>query len=208
MIERDISSAFKLRESDRYTKDPKLCSNTPAAFPKESCKKAINWFEQNIDQARAGWYGVKGKRLNNLELSIRIESQESLFNLCDAIGRGLIDYQKKYPLLDSKEIATYALNTDDILMCKWEPNNYYERIHCEISPNSQNLALSRRVFSWMIYLNDIEHGGGTEFIYQGITTIPRAGDFIIFPSGPSHMHRGENAPYETKYIITGHYVYS
>jgi hypothetical protein len=59
----------------------------------------------------------------------------------------------------------------------------------------------------MIYLNDIKHGGGTEFIYQDITTIPRAGDFIIFPSGASHMHRGENAPLETKYTITGHFIY-
>ena len=58
-----------------------------------------------------------------------------------------------------------------------------------------------------IYLNDIKHGGGTEFIYQDIITIPKAGDFIIFPSGVSHMHRGINAPHETKYIITGHFIY-
>ena len=184
-----------------------LCSNTPAAFPKESCKKAINWFEQNIDQAQAGWRGRKGKRLNNLELYINLTSQEGFFNLCDATKKGLTDYQKKYPLLDSKEISPYALSSSDILMCKWEPNNYYEYTHCELDPNAKDQK-ARRVFSWMIYLNDIEHGGGTEFIYQGITTIPRAGDFIIFPSGPTHMHRGENAPHETKYIITGHYVYN
>ena len=80
--------------------------------------------------------------------------------------------------------------------------NYYKYIHCEAGPGRLS-----RVFSWMIYLNDIKHGGGTEFIHQNITMKPNAGDFIIFPSGPSHMHRGINAPYETKYTITGHYVY-
>ena len=70
---------------------------------------------------------------------------------------------------------------------------------------STGYRVTARVFSWMMYLNDIKEGGGTEFINQSITTIPRAGDFYVFPSGPSHLHRGENAPLETKYTITGHY---
>ena len=182
-----------------------LCSETPAAFPRESCKKAIDWFEQNIDQALAGGHGDNGL-LDNLELPIQLESPKDFFNLCDATLTGLTDFKKKYPLLDSNSITAYTLNIFDILLCKWEPNNYYKYFHCEVSPNAKD-GKERRVFSWMIYLNDIKHGGGTEFIYQNITTKPRAGDFIIFPSGPSHMHRGENAPHETKYIITGHYIY-
>ena len=177
-----------------------LCSNTPAAFSKESCKKAINWFEQNIDQARAGTTG--GYPLNNLELPIRVDLQEGFFNLCDATGKGLTDYKKKYKLLDSGSIAAYELDILDMQMCKWEPNNYYKYIHCDEFPGRLS-----RVFSWIIYLNDIKHGGGTEFIHQNITMKPKAGDFFIFPSGPSHMHRGINAPLEKKYTITGHYVY-
>ena len=174
-----------------------LCSLTPAAFSRESCEKAINWFEENIDQARPGCYGEERRFLNNLELSILGD----FFNLHAAIEKGLTNFKKKYKLIESN-IPAYKLDNLDILMCKWEPNNYYKKIHYEHSP-----TMSTRVLSWMIYLNDIKHGGGTEFIYQDITTISKAGDFIIFPSGVSHMHRGENAPHETKYIITGHFIY-
>ena len=175
-----------------------LCSLTPAAFSRESCEKAINWFEENIDQARPGGHGDGGHyTLNNLELPVIGD----FFNLQAAIEKGLTNFKKKYELIESN-IHSYNLNLLDILMCKWEPNNYYNYIHCEHSPD-----MPTRVLSWMIYLNDIKHGGGTEFIYQNITTIPKAGDFIIFPSGVSHMHRGINAPHETKYIITGHFIY-
>ena len=176
-----------------------LCSLTPAAFSRESCKKAINWFEENIDHARPGGYGDENdsNALDNLELSIRPD----FFNLSPAIGKGLANFKKKYELVE-KNISPYTLDINDILMCKWSPNNYYNNIHCERGTGNTD-----RVLSWMFYLNDIKHGGGTEFIYQNITTIPKAGDFIIFPSGVSHMHRGENAPHETKYIITGHFIY-
>ena len=187
-----------------------ICSLTPAAFSRESCEKAINWFEENIDQARTGGAGDGGEgTLSNLELSIQIKSKEDFFNLCVAIEKGLTDFKKKYKLFDTN-IAAYNLDTTDILMCKWEPNNYYKTIHCETGPYISNHIGPRwwnRVFSWMIYLNDIKHGGGTEFIHQNITMKPKAGDFFIFPSGPSHMHRGINAPLEKKYTITGHYVY-
>ena len=76
-----------------------LCSKTPAAFPRESCKKAINWFEQNIDQARPGVMGKEFPPLNNLELSIRIESGGDFFNLSAAIGKGLTDFKKNINLL-------------------------------------------------------------------------------------------------------------
>ena len=70
-----------------------LCSLTPAAFSRESCEKAINWFEENIDQARPGGYGDENNfnALDNLELSIRPD----FFNLSPAIEKGLANFKKK-----------------------------------------------------------------------------------------------------------------
>ena len=169
----------------------------PAIYSTESCKKAINWFEENIDRAFPGEAG--DNNLNNLELKIELKESSSFFNLGLAIGKSLEGFKEEYKLFDN-HLNEWYLNTADIWMNKWEPNNYYDKIHCEASSKS-----TFRVFSWMMYLNDIEEGGGTEFLNQGITTKPKAGDFIVFPSGPSHMHRGENAPLETKYTITGHF---
>ena len=170
-------------------------------YPKESCKKAINWFEENINTAQPGRAGVKV--LDNLELQINLEQPSNFFDLGFTLLNGLKGFIKEYNCYDDY-LARWCLSTDPLetSMCKWEPDNYYNHLHCESGPNR-----SDRIFSWMMYLKDIKNGGGTEFLYQDITMKSREGDLLIFPSGPSHMHRGENAKFETKYTITGHFCW-
>lgn len=62
---------------------------------------------------------------------------------------------------------------------------------------------SLRSLVWTIYLNTIENGGETEFLYQAIKSKPVQGKLCIFPASITHPHRG-NPPYDkTKYICTG-----
>lgn len=60
-----------------------------------------------------------------------------------------------------------------------------------------------RVFAWSIYLNDVEEGGETEFLYQGKRYKPKTGDFLMWPAGVTHLHRGNPPLSNTKYILTG-----
>ena len=63
--------------------------------------------------------------------------------------------------------------------------------------------MADRALVWMLYLNDVEQGGTTEFLYQGVTIKPKAGTFVLWPAGVTHRHRG-NPPYSNdKYILTG-----
>lgn len=63
--------------------------------------------------------------------------------------------------------------------------------------------MADRALVWMLYLNDVEQGGTTEFLFQGVTIKPKAGTFVLWPAGITHPHRG-NPPYSNdKYIITG-----
>jgi len=166
------------------------------ALSKESCNNLINFFEQNTELASAGRGGTKP--LNNLEISVKIENKESFFGLGLAIKKGIQSFLNEYKLFNEC-LRPWGLDVNAQL-CKYKPNNYYNYIHCENDGYTDKL---KRVFAWMIYLNDIKEGGGTEFIHQNVTIVPKAGDFYIWPAGPSHMHRGENAPNENKYIITG-----
>jgi hypothetical protein len=60
-----------------------------------------------------------------------------------------------------------------------------------------------RVVSWMLYLNDVEEGGETEFLYQGFRQKATKGTLVIWPAAFTHTHRG-NPPYSNdKYVITG-----
>jgi len=77
----------------------------------------------------------------------------------------------------------------------------YHIWHYEVGENPVDV---RRELTWMIYLNDIEEGGETEFLYQGLKVKPKAGSVLWWPAGYTHTHRG-NPVYggQTKYIVTG-----
>lgn len=65
---------------------------------------------------------------------------------------------------------------------------------------------SNRLLTWMIYLNDVDDGGDTEFLYQKKKCKSEAGKIVIWPAGLTHPHRG-NPPYSNvKYVVTGWFV--
>tara|TARA_Y100001938_G_scaffold35848_1_gene49259 strand:+ start:91 stop:633 length:543 start_codon:yes stop_codon:yes gene_type:complete len=159
------------------------------ALSEKRCEELISFFESNIDKARPGKAGVND--LPNLELIIGM-------NMTDALTGPVRDFIKEYPLFDTN-LAKWNLDPC-IHICKFEPGKSYERIHCENDGSKEN---QNRAFAWMIYLNDIQIGGETEFIYQKFKTTPKAGNLYIWPSGATHMHRGLVAPYQDKYFLTG-----
>ena len=166
------------------------------ALSKDSCKNLITFFDNNKSKASPGSYTGDVGYINNLELSLDIRDNGKLH---ESITKAIYNYKTRYPLVD-KFIGPWQVEHICQLM-RYDPNKYYDKIHCE---NDCYLRPSvERVFGWMIYLNDIRRGGGTEFIHQRVTAKPRAGDFYIWPAGWTHMHRGVNAPKEVKYIITG-----
>ena len=55
----------------------------------------------------------------------------------------------------------------------------------------------------MVYLNDIEDGGETEFLYQSRRIKPVTGRAVLWPAGYTHTHRGNPPLKDAKYIITG-----
>jgi hypothetical protein len=55
----------------------------------------------------------------------------------------------------------------------------------------------------MLYLNDVEDGGETEFLYQRMRVKPKQGTLLIWPAGFTHTHRGNPPLSNNKYVITG-----
>ncbi len=78
----------------------------------------------------------------------------------------------------------------------------YKYWHSEIFPQlGQNDAL-HRVLLFIIYLNDVEEGGETDFYYQQQSIKPKAGSMIIAPCGFTHTHRGNIPLSSDKYVLT------
>jgi hypothetical protein len=62
---------------------------------------------------------------------------------------------------------------------------------------------SARVLAYIVYLNDVEEGGETEFLYQHMRVKPKKGSIVLFPAAFTHTHRGNPPLSNDKYIMTG-----
>lgn len=82
---------------------------------------------------------------------------------------------------------------------KTEPGEGYHIWHCE---TFTRLARDR-VLAYMLYLNDVDEGGETEFLYQHTRYKPIKGDLLIWPGHFTHVHRGNPPISGHKYITTG-----
>ena len=89
-----------------------------------------------------------------------------------------------------------------VILQKTEPMQGYHDFHCEnVAWKNKN-----RVLAWMIYLNDVEEGGETEWLYQQLKIKPKANTAVIWPGSFTHLHRGNPPISGTKYILTGWYA--
>lgn len=103
-------------------------------------------------------------------------------------------YNTQYPALQNLE----KHKSKYIKIQKTCPTQGYHAWHCEHSADDRN-----RILAWTLYLNDVEEGGETEFLYQSIRIKPKIGTFTIFPAHFTHTHRGNPPLSGVKYIATG-----
>ena len=158
----------------------------------ETCQLLINFFNNNESLASRGHAG--NVILEDLEIPINVFHFDK--NLKNGIYNTIDKYKEKYPLINSV-LARWGVNEVAQLM-RYEPGDVYDMIHCETGVNNPY-----RIFAWMIYLNTIKDGGGTEFLHLNETLCPKEGDMYVWPAGWTHLHRGVVAPYERKYLLTG-----
>ena len=83
---------------------------------------------------------------------------------------------------------------------KTEPSEGYHIWHSEWAPV---IGVAERTLVWTLYLNDVEEGGETEFLDISLRVKAKQGTVCIFPSHPTHFHRGNPPISGTKYIATG-----
>jgi len=80
---------------------------------------------------------------------------------------------------------------------KYKPSQGYHMWHCDAT----GVEINRRVLVVMLYLNTIEEGGETEFLYQSRRISPVQGTLVFFPPAWTHTHRGNPPLKGTKYVM-------
>lgn len=117
------------------------------------------------------------------------EFNDAFWNECYPI------YLERYGTLKDAEkhgIVTYKVQ-------RTLPSQGYHVWHCE----NLSRTFSTRIAAYILYLNDVEEGGETEFLYLGKRIKPVKGRLIIFPAGYTHTHRGNPPLSGQKNILTG-----
>ena len=107
-------------------------------------------------------------------------------------------YKKKYESLG----LLFQHTAKGMSVQKTKPHQGYHAWHCE----NADVPTSTRVLAYTLYLNGVEEGGETEFLYQGHKIKPAPGRLAIFPTSFTHPHRGNPIYKGVKYIISGWYT--
>ena len=105
-------------------------------------------------------------------------------------------YTRKYGIIDKLE----PHNITEIKIQKTKPGEGYHVWHAE---HSGSRLTKNRLLVFSLFLNDIEEGGETEFLYLKKRFKPIKDRLLIFPAGFTHTHRGNPPLSGDKYILTG-----
>lgn len=109
------------------------------------------------------------------------------------VGACLEQYIDKYEQLMHYRFQQAYLNVQRTL-----PSEGYHTWHDE----KGSVGTNRRICATMMYLNDVEEGGETEFLYLSRRYKPVQGRVLIWPAGFTHVHRGNPPLKGEKYIAT------
>lgn len=174
------------------------------AFPKEYCESLITDYETAIE---AGYGRTRQdeeayNKLSKADLQLYNELHNIQIPLSRIKEFNEIFWGQCYPIYETEYPALKESGRHSIYSFKMQKTNLREGYHIW-HYESGTRELCHRLLTWMVYLNDVEDGGETEFLYQSMRVKPKQGTLVIWPAAFTHTHRGNPPLSNSKYIVTG-----
>jgi hypothetical protein len=185
------------------------------SIPDLLCEEIIEIFEE-YDTKRKGATvgGIKPEVLDSLDMCIGTEEnnlwKKKLFSF---IQKELINKLSQYEKIVNKYNYNNGFNIKkmfirNIIIRKYEINKGKYKYHTDELHFLKNK--SRRIISFIWYLNNINEGGETIF-ENNYKIKPEIGKLLLFPSSWTYPHTGSIPISDDKYIIVGwieeHFTY-
>ena len=85
---------------------------------------------------------------------------------------------------------------------RYAPGEGFRKWHCDWTISDEATEPVHRVLAWILYCDTVAEAG-TEFHWQQHHEEAVRGKLVIFPAGPSHIHRGRVNCRHSKTIATG-----
>lgn len=173
------------------------------ALSVDLCRNMIDRFEQHTEEQYAGRIGQTAgedsgvKKTTDLVVSGKQHWKDIDQALFQSLKTALLEFRETFPYFKGpfKDMG-YGLQ-------RYHPGEYY---HWHIDGGSHDFAMRQLVALW--YLNDVSHGGETEFLYQNLKVKPETGKLVLFPPFWTHEHRACVLEQGIKYIATTWVVFA
>ena len=181
------------------------------AFSEDYCNNLISLFENNKEMH------FMGRTMSGENPDWKITKEISLVDIIpfndftQTLNDNLVKYLEEY----SSDVSHWSLNnlftTSSLYrFCKLQKyekkEGHYKALHQE---RDSQVGGRDRVFTFMIYLNNVDVGGQTNFPLQKKSVKPTCGTLVIWPASFPYLHNGEMPISNDKYIVTTwlEYVY-
>jgi len=187
------------------TNTPDFILEADQFFSFEECARYIEYYENMNDSGfcenRIVSYNILPHDVSDNQLFLHNEESVRLpSNLTSIFMERFWD--QIYPLYRNTYSVIAAAAPHKIFNLKLQktaPGEGYHTWHYE----SASRTVFNRLLFFILYLNTIEDGGETEFLYYKKRVKAQAGKLIVAPAGFTHTHRGNPPLSEDKYILTG-----
>ena len=168
------------------------------------------FFERRTDLQRPGVaFGpsaVPAKISTDISLVAIDRSDPEAYALAEVILRGvsaaLERYLQERPLLRECSPEQELFVNPIFNLQHYAPGEGFKRWHCDWTISDEATEPVHRVLAWILYCNDVAEAG-TEVHWQEHHEPAQRGKLVIFPAGPSHIHRGRVSHEHSKTIATG-----
>lgn len=184
--------------------NPDFILQKDGLFSKEYCTEVINFFEK----AKAAGNVVTRQQTREGDRHHKDDTSLDMFEQVDAATMSLLQdfnrafYSSVFPEYSEKFSILKECETTKIFTHKLQKTTKGQGYHVWHTENMCRRTC-HRVLTYILYLNDVEDGGETEFLYYGKRIKPTAGTLLLWPAGFTHVHRGNPPLSGEKYIMTG-----
>jgi hypothetical protein len=122
-----------------------------------------------------------------LDIAYNLEGDIFSFSISKILYEAAKDYSKVW------ETGFSSMEHPQILHYKMGEGHY--SAHADASSDNS------RIFSSVLYLNDVEEGGETHFVHFDLSVSPKAGSLIMFPAEYSYKHIAKPPISNDKFVV-------
>ena len=176
------------------------------SIPDELCDNIIELFDLQENKGPGSTYGGIQKHIKDTtDFNIPRYNSEKWNKIWDFLLKELHKNLKLYHKKLIDDYKVYNILTENVIIDNFMVQHYKKGVgkYTYHNDGQTNYGLhTRRIITYIWYLNDVDEGGETEFFREYRIT-PQKGKIVLFPANWCYPHCGKLPISSDKYIITG-----